>query len=393
MMPILFYGGAICAREALYARGWLLVEGRRIAALGDGEAPSSVAALTVDLGGRTLAPGLIDLHTHGAVGCDTMDATPDALRGMAGFFARHGVTGFLATTVTAPPDEILSALRNIAQVMTEGTGGANLLGAHVEGPFLDPGRLGAQDGRHVRAPAPDELRQMLDTGVVRVLTLAPEVPGAAALMDCAREAGAVLSAGHTRATCEEMIAATRRGLRHVTHLFNGMEPLHHRQPGVVGAALTLPELTCELIADNVHVHPAVLLLAWRAKGTERIVLVTDAMRGAGMPDGRYLLGGLEVILQGGEARLPSGNLASSTLTLERAVANMMAATGLTLAEALPMATAVPAQTLGLADRKGSLAPGLDADLVVLDAELHVDLTVVGGEVVHASGALSVPACP
>ncbi|NLD43817.1 MAG: N-acetylglucosamine-6-phosphate deacetylase [Chloroflexi bacterium] len=389
MTPILFHGGPVCTRGGYLPRGWLQADGGRIAALGEGDPPAGLAGQRVNLAGRTLAPGFIDLHAHGAVGADTMDATPAALRAMARFYARHGVTGFLATTVTSSLAGVLAALQNVSTTMAEGTGGAALLGAHVEGPFLDPGRLGAQDAAHVRAAALDELHPLLDTGVVRMLTLAPELPGAGALLEAATARGAVVSAGHTRATYEEMAAAAQRGLRHVTHLFNGMEPLHHRQPGVVGAALAMSGLTCELIADNIHVHPGALLLAWRAKGTDAIALVTDAMRGAGMPDGQYTLGGLGVTVQGGVARLASGNLAGSTLTLERALANMMAATGLPLPEALPMATAVPARELGLLGRKGSLAVGLDADLIVLNADLQVDLTVVGGEIVYASGALPI----
>jgi len=384
MPSMLFYGGTLYARDGVLSPGWLRTEGNRIQALGADDPPPAGDALAIDLAGHALAPGLIDLHAHGALGMDTMDATPEALRAIAAFYARHGVTGFLPTTVTAPHADVLAALRNVARAMREGTRGATVLGAHVEGPWLDASRLGAQDGRYVRAPSLDELRDMLETGVVRLLTLAPELPGTSAVVDSALERGVVLAAGHTRATWEEMVAAAERGVRHVTHLFNGMEPLHHRQPGVVGAALTLSAVTCQLIADNIHVHPAVLNLAWRAKGTDGIALVTDAMRGAGMPDGIYTLGGLEVHVQNGVARLPAGNLAGSTLTMERAVVNMMAATGLPLVEALRMATVVPARVLGLGGHKGCLAPGYDADLVVLDGQCRVCQTVIGGDVLYSA---------
>jgi len=384
MPSMLFYGGTLYARDGVLSPGWLRTEGNRIQALGADDPPPAGDALAIDLAGHALAPGLIDLHAHGALGMDTMDATPEALRAIAAFYAGHGVTGFLPTTVTAPHADVLAALRNVARAMREGTRGATVLGAHVEGPWLDASRLGAQDGRYVRAPSLDELRDMLETGVVRLLTLAPELPGTSAVVDSALERGVVLAAGHTRATWEEMVAAAERGVRHVTHLFNGMEPLHHRQPGVVGAALTLSAVTCQLIADNIHVHPAVLNLAWRAKGTDGIALVTDAMRGAGMPDGIYTLGGLEVHVQNGVARLPAGNLAGSTLTMERAVVNMMAATGLPLVEALRMATVVPARVLGLGGHKGCLAPGYDADLVVLDGQCRVCQTVIGGDVLYSA---------
>ena len=385
MEGLLFHGGALAAREGHLPRGWILVEGERIAALGAGDPPAAPGARRVDLAGRVLAPGLIDLHAHGALGYDTMDATPTALREMARFYARHGVTGYLAATVTAPLDEILVALENVAGVMAEGTGGARLLGAHVEGPYLDRARLGAQDPRHVRPPAPEEYAALLREGVTRLLTLAPEAPGAAGLIAEAHRRGSSSPPGtrgrRTRDGGGRGVGPPPRDAPVQRH-----GALHHRSPGV-GRALTLPALTCELIADGVHVHPAALALAVRAKGVAGIVLVTDAMRGAGMPDGRYALGGLDVIVEGGEARLPAGNLAGSTLTLERAVANIMAATGLALHEALPMATANPARVLGLAGRAGALAPGHDADLAVLGEGLRVDLTVVGGEVVYrAEGA-------
>jgi N-acetylglucosamine-6-phosphate deacetylase len=199
----------------------------------------------------------------------------------------------------------------------------------------------------------------------------------------------VVSAGHTRATYEQMRHAVGLGVRQVTHLFNTMEPLHHRAPGVVGAALSIDALACEVIADNIHVHPAVLRLVVRAKGPERVLLVTDAMRGAGMPDGEYTLGRQRVLVRGakdgaGEARLADdlAALAGSTLTMERAVANIMAAADLTLAQALPMATTNPARALGIEDRKGAIAVGMDGDMVALDADLHVRLTMVGGQVVY-----------
>jgi N-acetylglucosamine-6-phosphate deacetylase len=381
----LFHNGRIHTLEGVVANGWLLVDEGQIVALGEGAPPAShrQRAEPIDLGGAWLLPGLIDMHTHGALGCDTMDADPEALRTMARFFAQHGVTGFLATTMSAPAPAIHAALHAVRDLMEADTGGAALLGAHVEGPYLDEARRGAQEARFVRAASADEYPDLFDTGVVRLLTLAPEVAGGHALIRYARERGAAVSIGHTRADYDAMRLAVDLGASQVTHLFNGMEPLHHREPGAVGAALVLDGLTCELIADLIHLHPAVLRLAYRCKGPERLALVTDAMAGTGMPDGDYALGGAHVAVREGVARDKDGALAGSTLTLDRAVANMMQATDEPLEHVLPMATRVPARCLGL-PAKGDIALGRDADLVVMGETLQVRMTMVRGQIVHQS---------
>lgn len=380
MSKILFFNGTLLAEDGEYP-GWLLVAEGRIAQMGRG-LPPEVEAERLDLGGLLLGPGMIDLHVHGALGHDTMDATPEALQAMARFYAQHGVTAFLPTTTTAPLPVLLAALENVARFSGRSTGGAAVLGAHVEGPYLNAERRGAQEPAHMRPADPAEYRRLLGTGVVRLLTLAPEIVENRQLIRDAVAQGVAVAVGHTRASYEEMVQAVELGVTQVTHLFNGMEPLHHRQPGAVGAALALEGLRCQLIADLIHIHPAVLKLAVRAKGTGNIILITDAMSGTGMPDGEYTLGGQRVTVQQGAARIASGALAGSTLTLDRAVRNIMAAADLPLAEALSMASRVPAQALGLAARKGGLAVGKDADLIVVDREMNVHLTLVGGEVVH-----------
>ncbi|MEN6479170.1 MAG: N-acetylglucosamine-6-phosphate deacetylase [Anaerolineales bacterium] len=384
MTTHLFYNGEILTAAGLLS-GWALVEDGRIASLGVGGMPTAMPNRT-DLAGRLLAPGLIDVHAHGALGCDTMDASPESLRRMAGYYVQHGVTGFLATTMTGPQERIMAALGTIRQVMAEGTSGAALLGAHVEGPYLNRDKRGAQIDEQIRLAQRAEYIPLLDTGVVRLITVAPEYAENLALIREAVARGVTVAAGHTCATYDQMRLAVLQGVSQVTHLFNGLEPLHHRNPGVVGAALALDEVRCQLIADNIHLHPAVLKLAVRAKGVDRIVLVTDAMSGAGMPDGDYELGGQRVIVRGGECRLEDGALAGSTLTLDRAVRNIMRACGLSVEQALPMATRVPAEALGLAGRKGAIAVGYDADLIVIDREVNVSLVMVGGEIVYRSSA-------
>jgi len=381
MSRALLCGGTVYARGGVLEPGWVLVDAGKIVDLGEGHAPRSSRASRLDVSGYSIVPGYIDLHVHGALGHDTMDASADGLLAMARYYAQHGVTSFLATTVTASPGAIAMALHNVTALMHAPTGGARVLGAHIEGPYIDRDKVGAQNATFVRCPEPNEYRHLLSRSSVRLVTVAPEIDGAQGLIAEACRRGIVVSAGHTRATYDEMRQAVSAGVTHVTHLFNGMEPMHHRSPGVVGAALTSDELTCEVIADNIHIHPAVLALAVRAKGTGGLVLVTDAMRGAGMADGVYDLGGLAVTMEHGEARLANGVLAGSTLTMDRAVVNIMAAAGLSLGQALPMATQNPARVLNL-HTKGALAPGLDADLIALDAEGDVALTMVGGEIVH-----------
>lgn len=380
---LLLEDASLCTAEGGLQQGWVLIRDERIQQVGTGMAPD-VDAQRLPLEGKILTPGLIDLHVHGAMGCDTMDASAESLREMSRFFAHHGVTGYLPTTVAAPARQISAALATVAEAMRERPDGAGILGAHLESPYIAKERAGAQDTAQVRKPQPAEYEAFLASGVVRILTLAPEVPGCEALIQAACKANIVVSAGHTRATFEDMERAVALGLSHVTHLFNGMEPLHHREPGAVGAALTMEALSCELIADNIHIHPAVLRLAIQAKGVGNIALITDAMRGTGMPDGDYELGSQRVMVRGGVARLPGGALAGSTLTLDRAVQQAMTAAGLPFCKAITMATATPARVLGLRN-KGAIASGMDADLTVWDESLRVVLTLVSGRIVYDAG--------
>jgi len=386
-MRILFENARLVTETGIEPGGWVFVQERRIAQVGYGRAPRLQDVERVDAEGRVLSPGMIDLHAHGALGRDTMDADPEGLRAMARFYARHGVTAYYATTMSAPIDEILAALASVREVMNEAPDDsevteASLLGVHVEGPYIDPERAGAQSPGTIRRATLDEYERLVATGVVKLITLAPEYSENRTLLPRAVADGLVVAAGHSSASYDDMAQAARLGLSQATHLFNAMGGLHHREPGMVGASLALDGIRCQLIADNIHIHPAVLKLAVRAKGINGIILITDAMSGTGMPDGTYRLGDQDVVVAGGEARLESGALAGSTLTLERAVHNMMAAADLSLADALAMATLVPARAMGIADHKGSIQPAKDADIILLDDAGVVWLTMVAGRVVY-----------
>ncbi len=384
MTPLLMKNARICAPDGVHSQGWVFLKDGIIAEMGwEGvaAAPRHPDAECIDLGGRLLAPGLIDIHTHGAVGIDTMDADLEGLQKMMRFYAKHGVTLFLATTMTAPQAKIDRALATIAAAMQAPSPGAKILGAHVEGPYLNRKKGGAQRAEDIRLAEIREYTPLIENDVVRLITLAPEYPENLVLATEASRQGIKVAAGHTCASYEEMSYAVARGISQVTHLFNGMESLHHREPGAVGAALTIDALYCQLIADKIHIKPEVLRLAARAKGMDRIILISDAMRGTGMPDGVYKLGGTVVTVEQGVARTPSGALAGSTLTLERAVANMAIATGRTYEEILPMATRVPAEAMGL-KHKGQLRAGWDADLIVLDAQYMIEMTMVNGKIVY-----------
>lgn len=334
----------------------------------------------LDATGCTLLPGLIDVHVHGAAGYDTMDAGQEALQAMATFFARHGVTAFLATTMTAPHAPTLAAVAGVAAHTP--VAGARLLGVHLEGPYLSPKFPGAQLADAIRLPDLEEFLELVDAGPVRMITLAPEQLGAAALMAVARARGIVIVAGHTDATYAEIEAAVEDGLSMATHTYNAMSGLHHRQPGTLGAVLSDDRIYAQLIADNIHVHPAAMNILARCKGPDRTLLITDAMRATGLPEGAYDLGGQAVTVRGQECRLADGTLAGSVLTLERGLKNFMAASGWPLDKAWPAASRTAAQALGLDHAMGSIAAGYAGDLVLLDEELEVVATIVAGEIVY-----------
>ncbi|CAI8967490.1 N-acetylglucosamine-6-phosphate deacetylase [Brevibacillus sp. IT-7CA2] len=334
-----------------------------------------------------ICPGFVDMHMHGIDGYDTMDGTPESLQAISAALARHGVTSFLATTMTAPYDQLEQVLVNIAQNSREGLPGAQAIGIHLEGPWINPRYKGAQKEENIAIPKLDAVQKLygLSEGLIKVVTIAPEQPEALEAIAWLKERDVIVSAGHTGATFAQATEAVDAGVRHFTHCFNAMTGLHHREPGVVGAAMYHEQLSTELIADGIHVHPAVMKILYRVKTAERLALVSDSMRAAAMGEGTYDLGGQEVHVHDNQAKLVDGTLAGSILTLNRAVGNMVTLSGVSLPDAVEMASLTPASILGFGERKGRLAAGYDADITVLNSQFDVTMTYVAGkEVYHQS---------
>ncbi len=331
--------------------------------------------------GATLSPTFFDVHIHGAAGHDVMEATPEALTAVGSFLASRGTGRFLATTVTAPLDTTLRALSGLAKLLARPAvdGQARPLGIHLEGPFLSHLKRGVHPPAYLLAPDIAVFDRIFEAaeGQVRLMTLAPELPGAVELAKHATARGVRVSLGHSNATAAETRAAITAGATSATHTFNAMRPLDHREPGILGTVLTDDSLFAELICDGVHTKPEIVRLWWRAKGAERAILVTDAMSATGMPEGEYQLGGFAVHVEGGKATA-NGVLAGSVLTLDRALANFVAFTGAPLGEALRLLTSNPAAMTGLGDQAGALTVGAPADLVAVDAAGKLIASIQGG---------------
>jgi N-acetylglucosamine-6-phosphate deacetylase len=325
---------------------------------------------------NTAIPGFIDVHIHGAGGHDVMEGSTAALRAVTSKVAGFGTTSLLATTVTASPENTFRAVEGMARYITRQRESpelrAEVLGIHFEGPFISRERRGVHPAQWIQLPSAEMLDRFLQAaaGHARLITIAPEVLGAAPCMEAAQKAGLVISIGHTDANYEQARFAISRGARSATHMYNAMRPFSHRDPGVIGAVLTSPEINAELIADGVHVEGGAMKLLLQAKGAERVILVSDGLSATGMPDGKYMLGDLQVIVTNGVCRNAEGILAGSTLTLDRALRNIVNL-GISLSDAVRMLTLNPASLLGIEFKKGSLRVGADADILLLDEGLHL----------------------
>lgn len=368
-------GASVVTPTGVLTHGWVAVSGAVITAVGTGPPPPGQPRVRLD--GGWLLPGFIDLHVHGGGGFDFAAGPAELAAGVA-FHRAHGTTRTLVSLVTAPVARMCEQLRWIAKLVEAGPqAGGHVVGAHLEGPFLSHARCGAQHPEYLLPPDPHILGELLEAGqgCVRSVTLAPELRGGLDLIDRLVDDGVVAALGHTDARYADAVAGFARGATLLTHAYNGMRPLHHREPGPVAAALDAGA-TCEIINDQVHVHPAAVRLI--AHG--RVALVTDAIDAAGRGDGRYHLGGQEVVVSEGQARLAgNGALAGSTLTMDAAVRTAVREVGLPIEAASAAASGEPARVLGLADRCGAIAPGLDADVVLLDDDLRVRRVMAQGE--------------
>ena len=347
---------------------------------------ATVVDLTKDLPGAILAPGFVDIHMHGGAGLDVMRASPAELPRLNKFLTTHGVTGYFPTTVAAPLDQTCAALERLADAIAAVTGPSNHngaqarpLGIHLEGPFLSHKRRGVHPPQYLVEPTLEIFERLWQAarGQVRMMTIAPELPGALDVIAEAALRKVCVSIGHSDAQLEAARAAVRAGARHATHTFNAMRPLDHRDPGILAEVLTDRQLTADIIADGIHVAPAVVQLFLKAKGIERSVLITDATAAAGMPDGIYQLGPIQVEVKDGKCTM-DGKLAGSVLTMDKAVRNITQFAGWTLQDAVRAATLNPAQAVGLAQGHGVLAPGAEANLVVLSPGGEVRQTFVRG---------------
>jgi N-acetylglucosamine-6-phosphate deacetylase len=377
---VLIAAGHVVAPDRISSPGWIRVTGGRIDAVGSGAPPAPASHHAA-----WALPGFIDMHVHGGGGASFTEGGPDDARRAAEFHRAHGTTRIIASLVTAPVDALVRRCDMLAGLAAEGV----IDGIHLEGPFLSATRCGAQDPRYLTAPDVAGLGRLLHAsrGWLRMITIAPELPGATDVIRAAADAGVIVAAGHTDASAEVTAAAIAAGVSHATHLFNGMRPFGHREPGPAGALLD-GGVTCEVIADGTHLHDVAVRLAARAAGPGNLVLITDAMAAAGMPDGEYMLGNLAVTVADRVARLVSpssrtgppgrGSIAGSTATMDLVTRRAITSVGLDVATVAEAASTTPARRLGLSAETGAITPGLSADLVLLDEHFTMSAVMSRG---------------
>jgi N-acetylglucosamine-6-phosphate deacetylase len=387
---ILITGIKVYAENQIVENGFIRIREGKITEIGQSESLSihdvNREKRYVFPQGYSLLPGFIDVHIHGAGGSDTMDATPEALDTIAKTLPKEGTTSFLATTITQSSSAIGSALANAAEYIEKynSPGRSEILGIHLEGPFISPKRAGAQPKEHIVNPSVEVFKrwQEIAKGNIKLVTLAPEEEGGLELTSYLREKNVIASIGHSDATFQEVDEAIRAGLSHTTHLFNQMRGLHHREPGVVGAAYLREELMTELIVDGIHVSPEMINLTYQQIGKDRLLLITDSIRAKWLTNGLYDLGGQDVTVTDGKAQLKDGTLAGSMLKMNDAFKNMISYSGASIQDVIKMTSVNPAKKLGIYQSKGSISVGKDADVVVLDENLEVVLTICLGKVAY-----------
>lgn len=374
------YNGKIIISGKLYHKKAILFDEKIRNIINEEEINNIDGIEKIDVKGKYISPGFIDMHIHGFDGFDTMDATEEAMQAISKGIARNGVTSFLPTTMSMPIENINRALDNIRKIKEKGVQGAEILGVHVEGPFINKKFKGAQKKEYIIPFDYDIINNHKD--IISLITIAPELEGALDFIKKVKnETNIVLSIGHSDATFEETLEGITCGISHITHLFNAMTGLHHRNPGVVGAAFT-SNVSCELIADEIHVHPGLFSMLLKVKGLDGIVLVTDCMSAGGKEDGEYELGGQKVFVKNKRAKLEDNTLAGSVLNLNNAVYNVYKHTDYSIPQLIQLVTLNPAKVLGLDSIKGSLDIGKDADITVFDEEINIAMTIGKGKILY-----------
>ena len=377
--------GRVVTDYEVWSEGTVLIEGGAIREVRREALSPGEGGETYDYGESLLVPGFVDLQVNGAFGVDAA-SEPERLGELSAKLLATGTTSYLPTVISSPESLYEEALPALAEGITRSPGAAEPLGIHLEGPFISLAKRGAHAAAHIVPPDPELFGRLLELGPVRMVTLAPELEGAGKVVEMARNRGVVVSAGHSDAPFEVAYETLDAGVAALTHLFNTMSLMHHREPGLPGAAFAHPLAVCGLISDGIHVHPEMVALAFRMLGPDRICLVTDATAATGMEPGEYALATRRIYRETNITRLGSGALAGSLLTMEEAFQNILAFTGCTLAEAARMASTAPARLVGEGRRKGRLAPGYDADVTVLRPDLSVEVVWKGGKISYVDKA-------
>jgi N-acetylglucosamine-6-phosphate deacetylase len=388
-MPTTLYHATVFTPTEMIERASVVAsDDGRIAHVGPMEDAPRVEGQRMDLRGRIVVPGFVDVHVHGGKGItfERPGTTVEDLCAYSKWVSSTGVTGFLCSIAAPDAQAQVQMVGSLADALDAGVPGAEALGLHLEGPFLSKEKKGAFDPAWLRPPSMEETEAMLEAGRgwIRQVSMAPGLPGAPEVAARFREAGVVVSLGHTNADYATASAALQGSFTHVTHTFNAQRGFHHREPGVFGAVLTSDEVTAELIADTIHVHPGAMKLLVRCLGSNRVVLITDAIAAAGLPDGEYGVVGQAVTVKEGQARLADGTLAGSTAKLNECVRNVNQKVDVPLLDAVKMASLNPARAMGFADRLGSIAVGKDASVTVIDEQVNVYLTMVKGQIVYSN---------
>ena len=370
---MLIYGDKVFLPEKGFISAYIITEGGKIVSI------SEKCDKTPDISAHYVFPGFIDIHTHGAMGGDTIDCDYNALVEMKKYMANHGTTAFMPTALSATIDTIVSSIENAKKVKNTVSDGADIAGMYIEGPYFTEKFKGAHLAHFLKAPSNEELDRMIDAGegLVRIICLAPEYENAKEFIEYATSKGLVVSIAHTAAKFEEVMAAIDAGATNITHLYNAMSPFTHREPGTVGAAFA-SDTTAEIICDGFHVHPAAAKIAIKQKGYKNMALISDSLAPAGLPDGNYKLGDQDVIVKGGKATIPAGNLAGSTTNILQCFKNVIK-WGIPIEEAAVMASEVPARAAGL-KTKGKISESFDADFTILNDDLSLSKTIVSGEI-------------